>query len=222
VRATAVLGSILVIGFLLFTMAVVRPSAADTTYTSTTTTDSDVCVFVTYDNEIDIYCTIQEGTTFTLPVNLPDDFLASPVITLCEQLTGPCPSTYTDASQISDVLETVQTGPSMQLTFLSDTDSESGSTWVSETGPTLPVADINALNLISIPEGSSGQGTYYAPCQYNDAEIKFCLALTLVSDPVESTTTVPEFPIVGSSVALLAVALVALMYLRRQSLPKLN
>ena len=221
--------------FLFSALAIARPSSAQvftaatsTTTTVTTTIGTDVCTFATSSTEFDIACTIQEGTSFTLPVNLPDNFYGSfPIIDLCES-TSPCPLEYTDASQISDVLATVQTGPSMQLTFYSDTDSESGSTWVPEDsglpGATFPIADINALDLVALPEGTSGMATTAPTCQTDPTSgVIFCLTLTLVSDPVEQPPTgVPEFPIAASMFALVAVALVALNYLRRQSLMNLN
>jgi len=227
VRATTVLSLCLVTVFLFSALGVARPSfATATASTVTTTTDSDVCTIATSSGEIDIACTIQEGTSFTLPVNLPDDFFAYPIIDMCES-TGPCPLEYTDASQVSDVLATVQTGPSMVLSFYSDTDSESGTTWVPEESgaPSFPIADINADDLVSLTEGTSGIATFSPalyptldPCRTSESDIKFCLTLTLVSDPVESSTTgVPEFPIAASMVALVAVAFVGLTYLRRQS-----
>lgn len=217
--------------FLFSAVAIARPSSAfatatATTTTATTTTNSDVCTFATSPTLIDIACTIQEGTSFVLPVNLPNNFLLFPIIDLCESTT-PCPLEYTDASQVSDVLTAIQTGPSMQLTFYSSTDAETGSTWSPEAsglaGATFPVADINALDLAALPEGATGTATFEGPCHPNESGIIFCLTLTLVSDSVEPpTSSVAEFPIAASMFALVAVAFVALTFFRRQSRMSLN
>jgi hypothetical protein len=221
-RAASALSFGLVMVFLLSTLAIARPSSAIfvSTTTATTTTNGDVCTIATSAGEIDIACTIQEGTDFTLPVNLPNTFFGDfPVIDLCES-SSPCPLEYTDASQISDVLGTIQTGPSMHLSFFSDIDTETSSTWTPQetTAPNFPVADINALDLVALPEGPTGTASFGPTCHTAD-NIDFCLTLTLVSDSVEQppTTTVPEFPIAASMIALVAITLVALSYLRRQS-----